>query len=68
MKTFSQFVKESTKDTEKMDAQELNRQKQHLKNKADEYAQQAAREQHFGQGGAAAAKGKTFSDAAKNIK
>ena len=45
MKTFSQFVKESTKDTEKMDAQELNRQKQHLKNKADELWKQFSEEQ-----------------------
>ena len=69
MKTFLNFVKEATADTEKNDAEEIKRQKQHLANKVKEYKDQAQRERMNGlQGGAAEAKGQTFADAANNIK
>lgn len=69
MKTFLNFINESTPETEKQDSLELKRQKQHLLDKAKEYSDQAERERSFGlQGGAAGAKGQSFSDAAKNIK
>ncbi len=68
MKKFTEFVKESTPETEQQDAQELKRQKAHLLNKAKEYADQAEREKHFGHGGAAEAKGETMAAAASNVK
>lgn len=69
MKTFLNFIKESEPNTEKQDAAEIERQKKHLEDKAKEYLDQAEREKSFGlQGGAATAKGQSFSDAAKNIK
>jgi hypothetical protein len=69
MKKFIEFVKESTPETEKQDSQELKRQKAHLLNKSKEYADQAEREKHFGQGsGAAQAKGETMAAAASNVK
>lgn len=67
MKTFKTFL-ESNADTEKMDADELKRQKQHLADKAKEYEEQAAREALNGiPGGAAAAKAKMFATVGKNI-
>lgn len=69
MKTFLNFVKEATADTEKNDAEEIKRQKKHLADKVKEYMDQAERERMYGlSGGAAAAKGQSFADAAKNIK
>lgn len=69
MKKFTEFVRESTPETEHHDAQEIKRQKMHLMNKAKEYGAQSDREEHFGQSGKAAqAKGETFAAAAKNIK
>lgn len=68
MKTFTEFVKESTPATIHHDAEEIKRQKAHLMDKAKEYGDQADREKHFGHGGAAQAKGETMAAAAKNIK
>jgi hypothetical protein len=68
MKKFTEFVKESTPETEKQDSQELKRQKAHLLNKAKEYSDQAEKEKQFGHGGAAEAKGVTMADAASNVK
>jgi hypothetical protein len=68
MKKFTEFVKESTPETEYQDAQEMKRQKTHLMDKAKEYGDQAQKEKHFGHGGAAQAKGETMAAAAKNIK
>ena len=68
MKKFTEYVKESTPETEHHDAEEIKRQKMHLKNKVKEYRDQADREKEFGHGGAAQAKGETFAAAAKNIK
>lgn len=68
MKKFTEFVKESTKETEHHDAQEIKRQKTYLMDKAKEYGDQAQKEKHFGHGGAAQAKGETMVAAAKNIK
>jgi hypothetical protein len=68
MKTFKQFFKETTAATMKQDAEEIKRQKKHLADKAQEYQDQADREKMFGHGGAAEAKGETFTAAAKNIK
>jgi hypothetical protein len=67
MKTFTEFVRESTPETMYHDAQEIKRQKMHLIDKAKEYEDQANREKLFGQGGAAQAKGETMVAAAKNI-
>lgn len=67
MKTFKHF-REATAATIKNDAEEIKRQKQHLMDKAQEYQDQADRENMYGHGGAAEAKGKTFAAAAKNIK
>lgn len=67
MKTFKTFL-ESNADTQKMDADELKRQKQHLANKAKEYEAQASREAINGiPGGAASAKAKMFATVGKNI-
>jgi hypothetical protein len=69
MKKFTEFVKESTPETQHHDAEEIKRQKMHLKNKVKEYKDQADREEDFGQTGKAAqAKGETMAAAAKNIK
>jgi hypothetical protein len=68
MKKFTEFVRESTKETEQNDSEEIARQKKHLMDKAKEYSDQADREKHFGHGGAAQAKGETMAAAAKNIK
>lgn len=68
MKKFTEFIKENTPETAHHDAEEIKRQKKHLADKAKEYSDQADREKQFGHGGAAEAKGKTFSDAATNIK
>ena len=68
MKKFTDFIKEATQATIHHDAEEIKRQKQHLNNKAKEYRDQAEVEKQFGHGGAAQAKGETFSAAAKNIK
>lgn len=68
MKKFTEFVKESTPETEQNDSREIARQKKHLMNKSKEYQDQADREKHFGHGGAAQAKGETMAAAAKNIK
>ena len=67
MKKFTEFVRESTPETEHHDAQEIKRQKMHLMAKAKEYSDQAQKEKHFGHGGAAEAKGETMAAAAKNI-
>ena len=68
MKKFTEFIKENTPETAHHDAEEIKRQKMHLKNKSQEYQDQAEREKQFGHGGAAQAKGETFAAAAKNIK
>ena len=68
MKKFKEFVKENTPETAHHDAEEIKRQKIHLKNKSQEYQDQADREKQFGHGGAAEAKGKSFLAAASNIK
>jgi hypothetical protein len=69
MKTFKEFINEADTPTMKQDAQEIKRQKMHLKDKAKEYQDQADREKSVGEfGGAADAKGKGFELAAKNIK
>jgi len=67
MKRFTEFVRESTPETEHHDAQEIKRQKMHLMAKAKEYSDQAQKEKHFGHGGAAEAKGETMAAAAINI-
>jgi hypothetical protein len=67
MKRFTEFVRESTPETEHHDAQEIKRQKAHLMDKAKEYSDQAQKEKHFGHGGAAEAKGETMAAAATNI-
>lgn len=68
MKKFTEFVRESTPETQHHDSQEIKRQKAHLMDKAKEYGDQADKEKHFGHGGAAQAKGETMVAAAKNIK
>ena len=67
MKKFTEFVRESTPETEHHDAQEIKRQKMHLMNKVKEYSDQAQKEKQFGHGGAAEAKGETMAAAATNI-
>lgn len=69
MKTFKEFLYEVDAQTMHRDAEEIKRQKKHLADKAKEYRDQADREKSVGEfGGAAAAKGKGFELAAKNIK
>jgi hypothetical protein len=69
MKTFKEFLYEVDAQTMHRDAEEIKRQKKHLADKAKEYRDQADREKSVGEfGGAAAAKGKSFELAAKNIK
>jgi hypothetical protein len=69
MKTFKEFLYEVDVLTMKQDAEEIERQKMHLKHKAKEYQDQANREKSIGSfGGAAAAKSKSYELAAKNIK
>ena len=69
MKSFKEFINEVDTLTMKQDAEEIKRQKMHLKDKAKEYQDQANREKSVGDfGGAADAKGKSFELASKNIK
>ena len=69
MKTFKEFLYEVDALTMKQDAEEIKRQKKHLKDKVKEYQDQSNREKSVGEfGGAADAKGKSFELAAKNIK
>jgi hypothetical protein len=69
MKTFKEYLNEVDAQTLHQDAEEIKRQKKHLKDKAKEYQDQADREKSVGEfGGAADAKGKSFELASKNIK
>jgi len=69
MKSFKEFLYEVDALTMKQDAEEIKRQKKHLKDKVKEYQDQANREKSVGQyGGAASAKAKSFELAANNIK
>lgn len=68
MKKFTEFVRESTPETDYRDAQEIERQKIHLSNKVKEYSDQAEKEKKYNHGGAAHAKAETFAAAARNIK
>jgi hypothetical protein len=69
MKSFKQYLNEVDAHTMRQDALEIKRQKNYLKDKAKEYKDQANREKSVGSfGGAAAAKGKTYELASKNIK
>ena len=69
MKSFKEYLNEVEAQTLRQDAEEIKRQKNHLKDKAKEYQDQADREKSVGEfGGAADAKGKSFELASKNIK
>ena len=67
MKSFKDYLGHEA--TKSKDAEEVSRQKEHLKNKSSEYQDQADKEKMLGGGGGAAeAKGKSFDAASDNIK